>query len=177
MTQEHQRELLSSMMDNEIDELSVQRILRDTEKDPSILTQWADLHAGDAARRGLPVVDVLSGVNTALDSALDAAEREAQASEQQRRLLWQHERRGMVWGALAASLVVSVVAVFWVAPSTPSGSQEDSVVATTTLPAPVADDAIVVAQLQNYWAVHTQYSTYQAGARWDEVGSSNAGAL
>ncbi|WLD58894.1 hypothetical protein NFC81_03660 [Salinispirillum sp. LH 10-3-1] len=169
MTQDNRREQLSSMMDNELDEFSVQKLLREAEQDPSVLAHWAELHRSDAARHGMPDVDVLAGVN----AALDASEQESAESEQQRRLMWQHERRGMVWGALAASLVVSLVAVFWIAPNGDGGSP---ILVTESVQEPLADP-VVLAQLQNYWAVHTQYSTYQPGARWDEVGSSSPGAL
>lgn len=161
MNKEPQFEHLSAWMDDELDELRLHRLLAQAKTDPSVLEDWAQMHQSAAARQGLPVVDVLAGVN----AALDQQEADEQETRQQRRMQWQYERRGMVWGALAASVVLSVVTVMWRPVGNSSAGLDTAAV--TVLDPQVAPQ--VAAQLRAYWNVHAQYATFQPGQRWEEI--------
>ncbi|MFC3853747.1 sigma-E factor negative regulatory protein [Salinispirillum marinum] len=164
MNKEPKFEQLSAWMDDELDELRLHRLLEQAKTDPSVLEDWAQMHQSAAARRGLPVVDVLARVN----ATLDQQEADEQEMRRQRRVQWQYERRGMVWGALAASVVLSVVTVIWRPVGTPA-STPDTVIASVV---DASVDPRVAAQLHAYWNVHAQYATYQPGMRWEEMPST-----
>lgn len=146
-------ELLSALMDEELSEWQLRKLLKAAEQDPELLQRWTALHEQEAARHGWPDLNVLAALNAELD-----------ASEGPGRT----RRRGTVVrlssliAASAASVLVAVSAlVFW-----PAGSSD-------TVPGVTASS---VEPLSPYWQTHAQYATYQAGQRWDEVEASTSGS-
>lgn len=142
-------EQLSALMDDELDEWQVRKLLQAAEQNPDVLSRLNELQQQKAARTGLPAVDVLAGVNQAIDE---------QATQQ--RLYRRYQFRGIAVGAISAMAATVVIAVgalvIWPASS---GGLSD--------PAPIAEAP--PADLNQYWQVHAQYATFQAGSRWDET--------
>lgn len=142
-------EQLSALMDDELDDWQVRKLLQAAEHDPQVLTTLTELQQQKAARTGLPTMDVLADVNQAIDE---------QATQQ--RLYRRYQFRGMAIGAMSAMAATVVVAVgalvFW--PTSPGGLSD---------PASVTEASPT--DLNQYWQVHAQYATFQAGSRWDET--------
>lgn len=71
---EFEKESLSALLDGEVDELELRRILRSSETDSQLLQTWARYNAAQAALHGEEVVLVSSGF-----AARVAAEMEGEA--------------------------------------------------------------------------------------------------
>lgn len=72
---EFEKESLSALLDGEVDELELRRVLRSSETDPQLLQIWARYNATQAALHGEEVVLVSSGF-----AARVAAEMEGEAA-------------------------------------------------------------------------------------------------
>ena len=140
-------EQLSALMDEELSEWQLRKLLQQAENDPDVLHRWAQLHEQEALRRGWPDIDILEDLNRRIDQDAGSPNRVHRPGLT--------GKAGALVAASAASVVVAVSAlVFWPA----SG------------PEPLPGVAQSGSQaLSSYWHTHAQYATYQAGQRWEEV--------
>lgn len=140
-------EQLSALMDEELSEWQLRKLLQQAENDPDVLHRWAELHEQEALRRGWPDIDILEDLNRRIDQDAGSPNRVHRPGFT--------GKAGALVAASAASVVVAVSAlVFWPAPgpeALPGVAQPGS------------------QALSSYWHTHAQYATYQAGQRWEEI--------
>lgn len=99
---EKQTESLSALMDGELDELSMRRLLNDVDSDPAMKAQWARYHLARDAIKGDSSVFAAMDISAAVSEALD----QEPTSQQTTQKPWFKAFAGM---SVAASVAFAVV--------------------------------------------------------------------
>ncbi|MCH8550480.1 MAG: sigma-E factor negative regulatory protein [Natronospirillum sp.] len=156
-----QRERLSALMDDGLTELQARQLLRDLQESEPCREVWQAYHANQAALHGAPQVDVLAGVN----AALDAEEAKASYVSEVRHSRW----IGFAQGALAAGVCLAGILALWPL----AGQSPQSGPDTVTTQLPPADATAYLPRMDSYWSRHAQFATVRTGGRWDETERSH----
>lgn len=150
-----ERERLSALMDDSLDDWQARRALGELRDSQSCREVWHHYHANQAALHQAPQVDVLAGVNAALD-ADEEAERQA---ARLRRSRW----TGFAQGALAAGVCLVAVLALWPLSTQDSAAPSEPVL--VQLPQSGPGEA---STMDNYWSRHAHFATHRGSGQQQE---------
>ena len=143
-----ERERLSALMDDNLNDREAQQVLRELRDSGSCREVWQQYHVTQAALHQAPQVDVLAGVNAALD-ADDAAQRQ---TAQLRRSRW----TGFAQGALAAGVCLVGILALWPLSTHETAAPDEPAMVQLPQVEPGTGSA-----MDSYWSRHAHFATHR----------------
>ena len=161
---EQAKEAFSSFLDDEASEIDIQRMLKELDKNPSLLEEYRSIALSRDSMSGAPLVDLTTSIRNRLGvPAFDRSEMDVPQAASGRKY-GQRLLQGAIAASVAAIMVVTVQ--FWSAQ--PAGNADTATVAQQSATDDVGSDTeqnrlASEQRLQKYLQQHIQDAGYMSG--------------